>query len=200
MWLSNVVINRRGLPMRRLMRRADRPHVVKAVARILQRGAFDLSWSETYPIALLQHLVGGDRLAVDADQVVLRSAMGDLLGEELLHTGAGGDVNIVSKPRAIVVNAKYLHRLDLLVEGKWKERRTTATARLGRSHFRPATTVALTAPEPATQKVELRGIMEPDQIIGWVLERTDLPLWESLQVRENCCYLEPVMAHPGQWI
>ena len=54
----------------------------------LRARPFDLGGREAHPVALLQHLVGGDRLAVDADQVVLRPAVGDPLGEELLDGGA----------------------------------------------------------------------------------------------------------------
>ena len=70
----------------------NRYRQVPGDARPRLRGRpFDLGGREAHAVALLQHLVGGDRLAVDADQVVLRLAVGDPLGEELLDGGVLGD-------------------------------------------------------------------------------------------------------------
>ena len=41
----------------------------------LRQRPLDLRGREAHPVALLQHLVGGDRLAIDADQVILRPAV-----------------------------------------------------------------------------------------------------------------------------
>ncbi len=69
-------------------------------------GAFDLGWREAYPVTLLEDLVGGDRLAVDADEVVLRLAVGDVLREELFHGGAGRGLDVVGEPRTVVVDVE----------------------------------------------------------------------------------------------
>ena len=64
----------------------------------LRSRSFDADGREAQPVALLQHLVGGHGLAVDADQVVLRLAVRDPFGEERLDRGACGDFDESAKP------------------------------------------------------------------------------------------------------
>ena len=75
-----------------------------ATEGVIRQRAIDLGGREAHPVALLQHLVGGHRLAVDADQVVFGLAVGDSVSEEFLDGGTLGDLDIVGEARSIVVD------------------------------------------------------------------------------------------------
>src|SRR5438105_1679971 len=72
-------------------------------------GPFDSGGSERNPLALPEHFLGAGRLAVDADQIVLRLAVRDPLAEELLDGGPFGDFDVIGETAAIVVDIENLH-------------------------------------------------------------------------------------------
>ncbi|MEI8197564.1 MAG: hypothetical protein WCI73_16845 [Phycisphaerae bacterium] len=77
---------------------------------------FNLHGCETYPLAFLQDVVLWDRLAVDADQVVLRLGAGNHLAKELLDGRAGIHVHVVREAAAVVVDHQEFHERLLKIE------------------------------------------------------------------------------------
>ena len=65
---------------------------------------FDLRRGDAYAVALQQDLVGGDRLAIDADEEILHSAVRNPLGKEFLHRRAIGDFDEVSEACTVVID------------------------------------------------------------------------------------------------
>ena len=86
------------------MRRWPHRQVLAVTKGSLCQRSLNFRRCEAHAVALLQHLVGGNGLAVDADQVVLRPAVRDPLGEELLHGGVFGDLDVVGEACSVVVN------------------------------------------------------------------------------------------------
>ena len=76
--------------------------------------AFDLRRREADAVALVQHLVGGARLAIDADQIVARLRRANLTLEQLLDGSAFGHVHSVGKAAAIVVDHENLHHIPFV--------------------------------------------------------------------------------------
>jgi len=55
-----------------------------------------------------------------------------------------------------------------------------------------------TRAEPAVEEVHLRRALESDEISGQMPQAKNLLPGESLQIREDCYGLLPVVAHPGE--
>src|SRR5262245_38617834 len=72
-------------------------------------GPFDLEWCHRDAIALFEHLVFGGRLAVHADEVVLRLPALDLAAKKVLDRGPLRDLDIVRKTATIIVNEQNSH-------------------------------------------------------------------------------------------
>src|SRR5205085_9400006 len=70
-------------------------------------------------IVVLQHLVGGHGQAVDADEVIFRSATRQALVEELGNGDARLDFDIVGEACAIVVDKCHAH--GILLKFGWRE-------------------------------------------------------------------------------
>jgi len=66
----------------------------------------DLGGCETDSIARLQHLICGRGLAIDADQIITRTALGNSFRKELSDGGALGDFNVIGKSGTIVINVQ----------------------------------------------------------------------------------------------
>src|SRR5205085_8352345 len=71
--------------------------------RLIAR-SFDLDRCEADPVAFMQRLIRGHRLPVDANQIVVRLARGNLLLEKLANVRAVGDLNVVGETAAVVVD------------------------------------------------------------------------------------------------
>ena len=90
-------------------------------------GSLDLDRSEGDSVLVMQRLIGGDRLAIDADQVILRPAVANALSKQLLDGDAFVDVDIVGEAAAIVVDIEDFHELaptvketQLVKSEQWK--------------------------------------------------------------------------------
>jgi hypothetical protein len=81
---------------------------------------FNLDRREADPIAFAQHLVGRDRLAVHANQIVVRLAAADLLLEELADGRAFSDLDVIREATAVVVDKQNLHAEILRQRGLGK--------------------------------------------------------------------------------
>src|SRR3954470_12581889 len=64
----------------------------------------DLGRREADAVTLLQHLVGGGGLAIDADEEIGGLAARQLLGEQVCDGGAFRDVDVVGEAGAVVVD------------------------------------------------------------------------------------------------
>lgn len=73
--------------------------------------ALDLDGSDANAIALVKDLVAGNRLPVDADEIVARLAFRQALREKSGDAGAGLDLDMVGETAAEVVDEKDLHVL-----------------------------------------------------------------------------------------
>ena len=69
----------------------------------------DLGGRDRYAIALLQDLVPGYRLAVNADQVILVLLPGHAFAEESFDGRAVGDLDKIGEASAVVVHIENLH-------------------------------------------------------------------------------------------
>src|SRR5262249_40486775 len=70
----------------------------------------DLDGRDADAVALLEHLIVGHRLAVDADEVVLRPAMRQTLPEELGDVDAWLDIDVVGESATMIVDEENPHR------------------------------------------------------------------------------------------
>jgi len=75
--------------------------------------ALDLRGCDRHAIAVGQHLIGGHRLPVDADQVIVLFAATDALVEQSTDGRAVFDVDMVSESAAVVIDVQDFH--DLIV-------------------------------------------------------------------------------------
>ena len=60
--------------------------------------ALDLGGRDRYPVAVDEHLVAGDRLPINSNEIVLGLGRSDLLLDELLDRRARGDFEVVGEP------------------------------------------------------------------------------------------------------
>ncbi len=74
--------------------------------------SLDLGRGHGHAVAVLEGLLGGDGLAIDADQEVGRMAIRELLLEEVLHGGAFGDLDVIRKPVKLSTNVTVRTRLQ----------------------------------------------------------------------------------------
>ena len=77
--------------------------VVGRAGRSLRSSSVDLRGCGADPIPLLQNIAAGHGLSVHPDEVVFRLPIGHVLGEELVHSGSLGDLDVVSKAAAVVI-------------------------------------------------------------------------------------------------
>jgi hypothetical protein len=84
--------------------RALRPSLVKRLLRLRRQRPLDLGRGHAHAVAFLQDGVPRHRLAVDADEIVGRLAVGELLGEQLLDSDGGLDFDVIGEARAVVVD------------------------------------------------------------------------------------------------
>ena len=85
------------------MRSWQHRQALAAKKRLPQR-PFDFGWSEADPVPFLQHLVGRDRLAIDADQIVLGTAVGHMFRKEFCDSGSFDDLDIIGKTASIIIH------------------------------------------------------------------------------------------------
>lgn len=71
--------------------------------------AFDLRRRYAEAIAVLQHLVRTDRLAIDTDQEILRFAARQALAEKLRDGGVLRDIDVVRETAAVIVDEQNPH-------------------------------------------------------------------------------------------
>ncbi|WP_417390485.1 hypothetical protein [Gimesia sp.] len=64
----------------------------------------DLGWSYRDTISFLQHVIGGGRLTVHSDQVVLWTTVGDPLLKQGLHRGTCLDLDLIGKAGTVIVD------------------------------------------------------------------------------------------------
>jgi hypothetical protein len=76
---------------------------------------FDLGRREAHAVAVYKDVVGGDRLAIDADEIVFGPTVGHTFGEEFRHGRAFGNFNVVGKTAAVVIEIEHLHETILLI-------------------------------------------------------------------------------------
>ena len=74
---------------------------------------FDLGRSKADPVTLLQDLIGCRRLAIDANQIVCRTALGDALLEQLRDSRAVCDLDVVREPSSVVIQIEDFQVTDL---------------------------------------------------------------------------------------
>ncbi len=74
---------------------------------------FDLGRSETDPVTLLQDLIGCRRLAIDANQIVGRTALGDALLEQLRDSRAVCDLDMVREACPVIVDIEQIQATNL---------------------------------------------------------------------------------------
>src|SRR5205823_6631332 len=73
-------------------------------------GSFDFHGCKADTVSFLERLVGGDRLPIAADQVVLGLAGTDFAIEQLTYCHAGRHFHIVRKTAALVVDYEHFHK------------------------------------------------------------------------------------------
>jgi hypothetical protein len=64
---------------------------------------------EARSVAFTEHLVGGGRLAIDPDQIIVRVTAGDALVEKSRDRRALGDLDVVGIPRTVVIDVHQTH-------------------------------------------------------------------------------------------
>jgi hypothetical protein len=84
---------------------AGRQELARQPAALFVLGArpFDLYWSNAHAVALLKHLVGCTRLAIDTDQIIARLASNPLF-DKFAYRRAFVDFDVVGEPAAVVVD------------------------------------------------------------------------------------------------
>lgn len=72
-------------------------------------GPFDFGRRDAHTIARLQALLATGRQAVDANQIVVRNAIGQSLTEQFVHRGVFSDFNLIGETTTVVVDKQNLH-------------------------------------------------------------------------------------------
>jgi hypothetical protein len=81
-------------------------------------GAFNLGGGDAHPISIDQHLIAGDRLPIDANEIIFGLGLGTHLPSKQFFDGrAMRQLEIVGEASAIIVNDQDFHGLVAPWEG-----------------------------------------------------------------------------------
>jgi hypothetical protein len=104
------VLHGSGLPVKKISTASPPPgRTARGESVVSVNRPFDFGWGDRDAIPLGKRLVGGARLAVDANQVIARLAGANLPLDQLGDGRPLGDIDVIGEPAAVVVDDQNFH-------------------------------------------------------------------------------------------